>query len=173
MTLNPVLISNSLLFLSGFAIVFVVVLWISLIIWTFRDIRKRTKDRLLRILAVLVSTVLFLPGVFIYILLRPQKTLDEEYQFSLEEEALLQSLEEFSHCPGCDRQILDSWSICPDCHTRLRKKCSGCGNALLMTWDICPFCEAVQPGIRSQENSRESLFPISEQLDDEDQAPSS
>jgi hypothetical protein len=172
MSLNPVLISNALLFLSGFAIVFLVVLWVSLIIWTYRDIRKRTKDRLLRIFAVLVSTVLFLPGVFVYILLRPQKTLDEEYQFSLEEEALLQSLEEFSNCPGCERQIIETWSICPDCHTRLRKKCIGCGNALIMTWEICPYCETVQPGNRHQDGIRGSLFQIAEQLPDQEEETS-
>jgi predicted membrane channel-forming protein YqfA (hemolysin III family) len=166
MTLDPALISNSLLFLSGFSIVFLVVLWVSLIIWTFRDIRLRTKDRLLRILAILVSTVLFIPGVFIYVLLRPQKTLDEAYQNSLEEEALLQTLEEFSTCPGCGRQIVDTWIVCPDCHSRLRKKCPKCGNSLILSWEICPFCEEIQPGYHQDESRSETMMPISHTLSD-------
>lgn len=168
MTLDPALISNSLLFLSGFSIVFLIVLWISLIIWTFRDIRLRTKDRLLRILAILVSTVLFIPGVFVYILLRPHKTLDEDYQNSLEEEALLQTLEDFSTCPGCNRQVKDSWIVCPDCHSRLRKKCRNCGESLLLTWEICPYCEAIQPGYHPEEPKTDELLGVSRALPDLD-----
>ena len=166
MTLDPALISNSLLFLSGFSIVFLVVLWVSLIIWTFRDIRLRTKDGLLRILAVLVSTVLFIPGVFIYILLRPHQTLDEAYQNSLEEEALLQTLEEFSTCPGCDRQVQDAWIVCPDCHTRLRKKCPKCDHSLILSWEICPFCEEIQPGFHPGESRQDTMMPVSHSLPD-------
>lgn len=166
MTLNPALISNSLLILSSFSVIFLVVLWISLIIWTFRDIRKRTKDRFLTILAVIISTVLFLPGVFIYMLIRPQKTLDEAYQDSLEEEALLQTLEEFSTCPGCNRQVMDGWVICPDCHTRLKKKCQKCGNSLIPTWEICPYCEEIQPGYHRNEFESTPMNPITQSIHD-------
>lgn len=166
MTFDPAFISNSFLFLSGFSIVFFIILWVSLIIWTFRDIRLRTKDRLLRILAVLVSTVLFVPGVFIYILLRPQKTLDEAYQNSLEEEALLQTLEEFSTCPGCSRQVLDAWIVCPDCHSRLKKKCPKCDHSLQLSWEICPYCEEIQPGYHQDESPQDTLLSISHPLPD-------
>lgn len=168
MTLDPAYISNFLVFLSGFSIVFLVILWISLIIWTYRDIRLRTNDRFLRIVSVLISTILFVPGVFIYLLLRPYKTLDEAYQVSLEEEALLQTLEEFSSCPGCDRQIAEEWMICPDCHTRLKKKCAGCGKTIIMTWDICPFCEEVQPGFKKDEIKNSPIIPVTEQLSDDE-----
>jgi hypothetical protein len=43
---------------------------------------------------VLLSVILFIPGVLIYILLRPQRTLEEEYLLTLEEEALLRAIEE-------------------------------------------------------------------------------
>ncbi len=73
---------------------FAAALWLSLVIWTFRDIRSRARDPLARILAVLVVAVLFLPGIIIYLILRPPRTLEQEYQQTLEEEALLQAIEE-------------------------------------------------------------------------------
>ena len=43
---------------------------------------------------MLVSVVLFIPGVLIYLLLRPPRTLEEEYLVTLEEEALLRAIED-------------------------------------------------------------------------------
>ncbi len=58
-------------------------------LWTYRDIRSRLRDPLIRVLAVLIVALLFLPGIVVYLILRPQRTLEEEYQHTLEEEALL------------------------------------------------------------------------------------
>ena len=106
----------------------------------YRDIRKRTEDTLVIILAVAVSIVLFLPGVLIYMILRPSVTIDEKYQQALEEEALLSTLEESELCPGCERKIKSEWMVCPSCHTVIKKKCPGCQNHLELAWEICPFC---------------------------------
>src|SRR5512138_2705437 len=99
MTFDPSTLSSVVLVLAGFAAAFLVALWVSLIIWTYRDIRSRTRDPLLRILAALSTAVLFLPGVRVYLILRPPRTFEEEYQHTLEEEALLQSIEDNPPCP--------------------------------------------------------------------------
>jgi putative flippase GtrA len=80
--------------LSIWGAAFLLALWGSLIFWTYRDATARLKDPLRRWLAVLVSVVLFIPGVLIYLLLRPSKTIEEEYLITLEEEALLKAIEE-------------------------------------------------------------------------------
>jgi predicted amidophosphoribosyltransferase len=90
--------------------------------------------------------------------------MDEAYQDSLEEEALLQTLEEFSTCPGCNRQVMDGWVICPDCHTRLKKKCQKCGNSLIPTWEICPYCEEIQHGYHRNEFESNPINPISQSI---------
>jgi hypothetical protein len=64
-----------------------------LIYWTWRDAKARLREPLQRALAVLVSVVLFIPGVIIYLVLRPAKTIEEEYLTTLEEEALLRAIE--------------------------------------------------------------------------------
>jgi len=146
MPVDPLILTNIIQFAIGFGMVFLVVVWLSLILWTFRDIRRRTRDPLIRILSVIVSAVLFIPGALIYLLLRPPLTLEEEYQKNLEEEALMQSLDEIALCPGCSRRIQPDWMVCPSCRTKLKKKCTHCGKAIDQSWDICPFCEAPAAG---------------------------
>jgi hypothetical protein len=157
--INPTFSSNLILFLSGFSVVFLIVLWITLILWTFRDIRRRTRDTLIRILAVLVSTLLFIPGALVYLLLRPPLTLEEEYQKNLEEEALLQALEESNLCPGCSRKVNSDWSVCPGCHTKLKKKCASCGKLLDLNWDICPYCENPVAGYHRNDLDFDDVLP--------------
>ena len=96
---NPSSLSNFLLLLTAWGGAFIAALWLSLVIWTYRDIRNRARDPLARILAVLVVAVLFLPGIVVYLILRPPQTLEEAYQHTLEEEALLQAIED-SAGPG-------------------------------------------------------------------------
>jgi RNA polymerase subunit RPABC4/transcription elongation factor Spt4 len=148
MDFDPTALSNFMLFIAAWGGAFIAALWLSLVIWSYRDIRQRARDPLARILAVLVVAVLFLPGIVIYLILRPPRTLEEEYQHTLEEEALLQSLEESSLCPGCGRRAKESWTLCPNCHTKLRKPCHQCGKLMELPWNICPYCGAVAPGMR-------------------------
>jgi RNA polymerase subunit RPABC4/transcription elongation factor Spt4 len=119
---------------------FLAALWLSLILWTIKDIRARSSDRLAQILAVLTVSLLTLPGLLLYLLLRPSRTLEEVYQSSLEEEALLASLAGRITCPGCSRQVESEWRVCPTCTTLLRKPCRDCGRTLDLTWIVCPFC---------------------------------
>ena len=79
MNFDPSNLSSFLLILTAWGAAFIVALWLSLIFWTYRDIKARGKDRLMRFLAVLVVAVLFLPGVVIYLILRPPNTLGNEY----------------------------------------------------------------------------------------------
>ena len=104
MNFDPTFLSNLLLILTGFGGAFLAALWIALVIWTYRDIRSRARDPLVHILSTLLVAVLNLPGILVYLILRPQRTLEEEYQRTLEEEALLQALEDLPLCPGCERR---------------------------------------------------------------------
>ncbi|MFN2189840.1 MAG: double zinc ribbon domain-containing protein [Candidatus Promineifilaceae bacterium] len=118
----------------------VAALWISLIIWTFRDMRNRSRDPFAQILAALVVGLLPIVGLVIYLILRPPETLAEAYERALEEEALLQEIEERPSCPGCSRTIDRHWILCPFCHTRLRRACRDCNALLELHWTICPYC---------------------------------
>ena len=168
MGFDPDSLSNFILILTAWGGAFLAALWLSLVLWTYRDVRSRTRDPLARILATLVVAVLFLPGILIYLILRPSRTMEDEYQHSLEEEALLQSIEETSLCPGCGRRIKENWIVCPGCHTKLRKSCHQCGKLIELPWNICPHCGTPAPGMRKEGISLdEALRSTSASLDGE------
>ena len=137
---NSVIVGLQIVLAFGGA--FFLALWLSLIIWTFRDVRARSRDIFAILLATLMVVVFGPLGLLLYFLLRPRETLAELYERSLEEEALLQDLEERVVCPGCRRKIETDWQVCPDCHTILKKTCLNCGRLLHLRWNICPYCAA-------------------------------
>lgn len=109
-------------------------------IWTFRDIRARSRDVLAQILATLLVTVLPIVGFVVYLMLRPRETLSEAYERSLEQEALLQAIEEPEVCTGCGQRVRPEYLYCPACHTHLKNACPGCGSPIHLRWSICPYC---------------------------------
>jgi len=151
MNLDPQILSNIIMGGAAWGAAFLVALWFSMIIWTYRDIRSRARDPLLRILAVIIVALLFLPGIVVYLILRPPSTLEDEYQHSLEEEALLQSIEEVSLCPGCGRRTKEAWMVCPTCHTKLKKPCHVCQKPIDLAWNLCPYCGTPAPGVRKED----------------------
>lgn len=125
-----------LAFLGAFS----VALWLSMVVWTFRDVKARSRDAFAIALATLMVVIFGPLGLLLYFLLRPQVTLAELYERSLEEEALLQDLEERARCSGCSRLVDNHWIVCPDCHTQLKRVCVNCNEKLNLQWNICPSC---------------------------------
>ena len=158
MTIDPTLLKDLTTIGTALAAAFLAALWLSLIFWALRDIRQRTRDPLLRTLAVLIVTVLFIPGIVVYLILRPATTLEDEYQRMLEEEALLQNIEETARCPGCARVIEPDWLVCPNCHTRLKKQCQYCKKLMELPWDLCPYCGTPTPGARREDLSLDEVM---------------
>lgn len=139
------------LVIFAIAAAFIAALWLSLIIWTARDIGRRSSDGFTRVLAVLVVTILFIPGWLLYLILRPANTLEDEYQRTLEEEALLQNIEDIARCPGCNRRIQPDWMVCPNCHTMLKKSCHQCWKLIELPWNVCPYCGTPVSGTRTED----------------------
>jgi RNA polymerase subunit RPABC4/transcription elongation factor Spt4 len=117
-----------------------VAFWVGLAVWTFRDIRARTRD----IFAWLLATLLVLAGgpigLLLYFLLRPRETVAQVYDRQLEEEALLRDITIHRSCPHCQRVTEPNWLICPHCRTELRRTCFHCGQPLELDWAACPYC---------------------------------
>ncbi len=118
--------------------------WLALAIWTYRDIRLRTRDPFVQVFSALLTLVFGPAGLLVYLLLRPPETLAEAFQRSLAEEALLRELEDQEACPTCKRRLEKDFLLCPDCQTQIRKLCLHCGRALNLKWKVCPYCAAEQ-----------------------------
>ncbi len=113
-----------------------------LAVWTFRDIRSRSRDVLVQVLATVMVAVVPVAGILVYFMLRPRETLAEAYVRALEEESLLASIEHQEFCPSCSRRVDSDMQFCPSCHVKLRNPCHACGRAVHLSWDLCPYCGA-------------------------------
>ncbi len=151
MPLDPQTTNNLITAAVAIGAAFISALWLSLVFWTYRDMQSRRHDSLLAILAAIIVALLFLPGLVIYLILRPRHTLDEEFQRTLEEEAMLQAIEDNVECPGCGRHINENWIVCPSCHTKLRKPCPQCHQLMELSWNLCPYCGTPSPGKKRDE----------------------
>ena len=133
-------VKNLMTYALSFGIAFIIALWIGLILWVLRDIRSRTRDPFMIILSVFFVIILFIPGIFIYLFIRPRKTFEQKYQDAIEEEAILREIGISEKCPSCGHTVQADWIICPYCHTKIKKKCVHCGKGLELPWNICPYC---------------------------------
>jgi RNA polymerase subunit RPABC4/transcription elongation factor Spt4 len=119
---------------------YLLALWFALVVWTFQDIQARSRSVIAQIFSTLVVVLFFVPGVLIYLILRPQNTLDDALQRSLEEEYMLQDLQELPLCPSCQHYVEADFVYCPNCRTSLRQDCVSCGRLIDVRWEVCPYC---------------------------------
>jgi RNA polymerase subunit RPABC4/transcription elongation factor Spt4 len=138
------IVARSLQLLIALGGAYLVATWFVLIVWTYRDIESRSKNVVTQVFSTLLAVFFWVPGVLLYMMLRPKETLDEAYQKSLEEEYLLQDLQELPVCPTCNHFIHDDYQICPHCNTQLREPCHNCGRLVDLRWEVCPYCAAEQ-----------------------------
>ncbi|GAC1445917.1 MAG: hypothetical protein NVSMB52_08890 [Chloroflexota bacterium] len=119
----------------------------SIVVWTFMDIRARSRDKLVWVFATLLVLLFSVFGLVVYLILRPHETLMQAYERSLEEEALLQEIEERPICPNCRHRVESAYRICPNCLHKLRDICHNCERLVELDWTVCPYCtvERKQP----------------------------
>ena len=115
-------------------------LWFCLVVWTFRDIQKRTRDVLVQILATILVLLFNVPGLMLYLILRPPETLNEMYARNLGEETLLRELAQRDVCPHCQNKVEPDFRVCPICRTPLKESCPSCRKLTQLNWQACPYC---------------------------------
>ncbi len=130
---------------------YIAAFWLALVFWTARDIRQRTSSIAAQIAAPLLVLFLFLPGLWLYIVLRPRYTQAQLYARMLEEEALRLELDRQVGCPACGRSVKDDYLVCPACMTTLKEPCARCSKPLANAWVICPYCGTERPHRRKDE----------------------
>jgi hypothetical protein len=123
-------------------VLFLVVVWIALIAWTYLDARRRLTDPVLIACATGASVFPFV-GSIVYSILRPPEFLEDIRERELEiraAELRLRQLEEHS-CPNCEFPVERSYLRCPNCKARISNPCEECGKPIDPRWDLCPYCE--------------------------------
>lgn len=117
-----------------------VVLWLSAVVWTARDIHQRTPEPMAQLVFTLIVLIFNFPGLVVYRVLRPPLTLQEAEEHRLESSALLRELEQTPPCPRCGCEIATDYLACPRCALPLRLACDSCERVLDPEWQICPWC---------------------------------
>jgi Double zinc ribbon len=134
-------------------VLFLIVVYLALIYWTYLDARRRIEDPVLIACATAASVFPYL-GTVIYTILRPPEFLEDREERELELRAaeleLRQRIE--NSCPHCEYPIEKSYLRCPNCERRLRNPCRNCHKPLDPRWGICPYCETE---VRKERPARE------------------
>ena len=137
-------ISNSGINLAiDLLILFLVVIWLALVYWTYADARRRISDPWIIGSATVASLFPFV-GTLVYVIVRPPEYLDDVRERELEIQAAEARLAELGYhlCPHCDYEVEKDFLRCPNCMRKLKDPCPVCGKPLDPNWRICPFCEA-------------------------------
>jgi cbb3-type cytochrome oxidase subunit 3 len=155
-------IHNSALNLAAeLVLLFLVVIWLALVYWTYADARRRIADPLL-IGCAAAASLFPLVGTIVYMIVRPPEYLDDVRERELEMQAAEARLAELGYhlCPHCDYEVEKDYLRCPNCMRKLKDPCVSCGRPLDPSWRVCPFCEAEigagAPTPRRQRRRRET-----------------
>src|ERR1700746_704631 len=107
--------SSGLSLVVDLLILFVVVLYLSLIYWTYNDARRRIEDPMLIGCATAASLFPFV-GTITYMILRPPEYLEDVRERELETRAAEARLHELERrCSHCGTRIERDFIRCPGC----------------------------------------------------------
>jgi hypothetical protein len=145
-------------------ILFLVVIWLALVYWTYADARRRIADAMLIGCATVASLFPFV-GTIVYMIVRPPEYLDDVRERELEMQAAEARLAELGYhlCPHCDYEVEKDFLRCPSCMRKLKDPCQTCGKPLDPIWKICPFCEAEIGALSPPRRARRRRESTSEQ----------
>jgi hypothetical protein len=160
--------SSGLNLVVDLLILFIAVLYLSLIYWTYADARRRILDPMLVGCATAASLFPFV-GTIVYMILRPPEYLEDVHERELEMQAAEARLHELDHslCPHCDYRIERDFIRCPSCLRKLKERCVSCARPLDQAWTICPYCETEVsgPSAARRARRRRTASPDTEQAE--------
>jgi hypothetical protein len=111
-------------FYSIFSIALLII-WILVIVWVYRDAERRGLNGVLWALLVLIGNII---GLLIYLIVRsdgiPSRKVGPATQA----------------CPSCQKEVDSAFVFCPYCAARLHAVCPECGKPTEESWKVCPHC---------------------------------
>lgn len=133
-----------------FSVIYFFIVWIAVIIWVIKDISNRTDSVILQIISILIVLLLTPFWVFLYLIIRPWKTVFEKYYEEIEDnlewlssiikERIEKKKVKKTKCFNCEEKIEVDFSFCPSCKEKLKEECNTCKKDIRTSWEICPYC---------------------------------
>ncbi len=137
------------------AVIYFFIVWIAIIVWVIRDITNRSDSFFLQFLSIIIVLIWTPLWIFIYLLIRPTKTLFERYYEDIEsnldwlahsiKSKLKDRKDDTINCPGCNYPIDNTFKFCPNCNCELKYKCRECKKKIDKTWKVCAHCGKKKP----------------------------
>jgi len=132
-----------------FLVIYFTIVWIAILAWVIKDITNRTNSIILQFISILLILLLTPLWVFIYLIIRPSRTVFEKYYKEIEDnldifsdivDDKIFSDREKIHCYKCKTPIGPDFKFCPKCKIELKWDCKSCWKHLYKWWKICPYC---------------------------------
>jgi endogenous inhibitor of DNA gyrase (YacG/DUF329 family) len=101
------------------------IIWIFVIVWVYRDAERRGMNGVLWALLVLIGNII---GLLIYLIVRSGGI------------PALKSNQTTQACPSCQKEVDAAFVFCPYCAARLQTVCPECGKPTEENWKACPHC---------------------------------
>lgn len=157
-----------------FVIIYFFIIWISLVVWVIKDVSNRTDNIFLQLLSIFIIVLLTPFWIFIYLLIRPSKTLLEKYYEEIEnnldtvkeivEDKNIKE-EETVFCYKCSYPVSHDFRFCPNCRVELKKECNNCNKTIYNWWKNCPYCwEENNMEIKKEIKLENKIFEIEENV---------
>lgn len=128
--------------------VFVIILWLSLVYWTYSDAGRRGA---LKVYWGIVALLFPFLGTLIYLIVRPPEYLLDSRERELELAILERELrQQVQVCTNCRAVVEKDYLLCPECGRQLKKPCVSCSKPLNLRWDTCPYCGTGQSGTQKR-----------------------
>jgi RNA polymerase subunit RPABC4/transcription elongation factor Spt4 len=101
------------------------VLWIIVIVWVYRDAERRGMNGVLWALLVFIGNLI---GLLIYLIVRSDVAREEKRYQSIK------------LCPNCQEPVNTTFVFCPNCGARIQPVCPKCKKPIEAGWRVCPHC---------------------------------
>jgi len=101
------------------------VLWIFVIVWVYRDAERRGMNGVLWALLVFIGNLI---GLLIYLIVRSDTVIASE------------TTQTTKSCPSCQKSVDPDFVFCPNCGARMQAVCPKCEKPVENTWRVCPNC---------------------------------
>ncbi len=101
------------------------IIWIFVIVWVYRDAERRGMNGVLWALLVLIGNII---GLLIYLIVRSESI------------PALKAGHVTEECPSSQQEVDASFVFCPYCAARIHAVCPECGKATEENWKACPHC---------------------------------
>lgn len=122
-------------FLIGF-----IVFWFAILWWVWFDVSARTTKIWAKIASVLLVAVLNVFGLIIYLVVRPDQTIEGTYWEDLERRYMKYETSELGDCPKCKAQLYPGYIFCSNCGYELKIQCPKCELFVDRNSKFCSFC---------------------------------